>query len=197
MEHYRFERITALIAADEYIRDYRDAETFCACCAQCGQYGQRWSCPPYDFDIDDYVSGYRQVMVVGTKIVFEESFRHSFATAQERNDASNMAMEEAIRQVVMQHRQWEERFPKSLAFVAAKCLLCEPLPCTRPLNLPCRHPDMMRHSLESVGFDIGKTAESLLNTPLRWASGVSLPEYLLLVTAHFFAEELTENECFL
>lgn len=55
--------------------------------------------------------------------------------------------------------------------------------CTRREGLPCRHPDKVRPSLESMGFDIGKTAKELFGLELKWASYGMLPEYYVLVGA--------------
>ena len=188
-EAYTLTHMVANIPLEEYVRDYRDKERFMGYCTQCGQYGKRWSCPPYNFDVDEYIAGYQQVLIIGTKITFEASYRHSFTTAKERNEASNEAMKTAIRMMDECHRKLEEENPGSLSFTGAKCFLCEPEPCARLMNEPCRHPEQMRHSLESVGFDISKTASQLLGMELKWATGVELPEYLILVTALFVKGE--------
>lgn len=86
------------------------------------------------------------------------------------------------------------------AFFAGTCLLCgrgagqgtkrgagqgaeSSGGCTRREGLPCRHPDKVRPSLESMGFDIGKTAKELFGLELKWASDGMLPEYYVLVGA--------------
>ena len=182
-QHFEISHHWAVIPFSEYVRDYREKERFMGYCKQCGQYGKRWSCPPYDFDVDGYIAGYQQVLIIGTKVTFDETYRHSFTTAKARNEASNAAMETVIRMMDKRHQLLEARYPGSLSFTGAKCFLCEPVPCARLTNEPCRHPQQMRHSLESVGFDIGKTANELLGVELKWATGVELPEYLVLVTA--------------
>lgn len=192
-EAFTLTHVTATIPLEDYVRDYRDKERFMGYCKQCGQYGKRWSCPPYDFDVDAYIAGYQQVMILGTKITFDEAYRHSFATAKERNEASNEAMEAAIKLMDECHRQLEKEYPGSLSFTGAKCFLCAPEPCARLKNEPCRHPEQMRHSLESVGFDISKTASQLLGMELKWATGIELPEYLVLVTALFVKGEIAET----
>lgn len=52
---------------------------------------------------------------------------------------------------------------------------------------PCRYPDRIRPSLESLGFDIGKTASELLGIELKWSEPGSsgLPEYFTLVSGFF------------
>ena len=75
--------------------------------------------------------------------------------------------------------------PGSLACYAGTCHLCPDDTCTRITGQPCRHPHLIRHSLESFGFDLGRTAEELLHIPLVWSDGVKFPEYLMLVSGLF------------
>ena len=48
---------------------------------------------------------------------------------------------------------------------------------------PCRHPEQLRHSLESVGFDVVAISRDLLGLELEWSKDGSLPKHLTLVTA--------------
>ena len=59
---------TASLPAAEYIAVYRDARRFGACCRACPNYGRSWTCPPFDFDVDDYLAGYRTALIIATKI---------------------------------------------------------------------------------------------------------------------------------
>lgn len=69
----------------------------------------------------------------------------------------------------------------------------EPATCARKGHAPgsegrpCRYPDRIRPSLESLGFDIGKTASELLGIELKWSEPGSsgLPEYFTLVSGFF------------
>ena len=47
---YTIERYTAEIDAATYIRDFHDADYFIKFCQQCGNYGRRYGCPPFDYD---------------------------------------------------------------------------------------------------------------------------------------------------
>ena len=82
-------------------------------------------------------------------------------------------------------RWLETEYPGSLACYAGTCHLCPDDTCTRITGQPCRHPHLIRHSLESFGFDLGRTAEELLHIPLVWSDGVKFPEYLMLVSGLF------------
>ena len=43
---YRTERLETSIDIASYIDGYVDVERFLACCRECPNYGQLWSCPP-------------------------------------------------------------------------------------------------------------------------------------------------------
>ena len=47
----------------------------------------------------------------------------------------------------------------------------------------------MRHSLESVGFDIEAMTRELLGIDLEWSTDGSLPKHITLVTALFTREK--------
>ena len=49
----------------------------------------------------------------------------------------------------------------------AGCHLCEH--CTRPEGRPCRYPEGIGYTLESLGCDVSAAAEQLLGWPLLWS----------------------------
>ncbi|MDE6854544.1 MAG: DUF2284 domain-containing protein, partial [Muribaculaceae bacterium] len=55
--------LSADIGLPEYIKDYRDAPRFEACCRACPAYGRRWSCPPLTFDADALLKHYRRITI--------------------------------------------------------------------------------------------------------------------------------------
>lgn len=87
----------------------------------------------------------------------------------------------------------ESKYPDSKAFFAGFCTLCTQ-ECARIIGEPCRYPTKIRHSLESFGFDIGKTASQLLNIDLKWSNDGRLPEYFTLVSGFFTCQTLIEED---
>lgn len=65
---YIAEDFTATIPVADYIAHYRDAEKFIAFCQQCRRYNTCWACPPFTFNVDQYLSRYETALIVGTKI---------------------------------------------------------------------------------------------------------------------------------
>lgn len=54
-----------------------------------------------------------------------------------------------------------------------------------PRRNPCRHPELVRPSLEACGFDIGRTTSELFGIELKWGADGKMPEYLTLVCGFF------------
>lgn len=74
-------------------------------------------------------------------------------------------------------------------FHGGTCIHCPEGSCTRPEGRPCRHPELVRPSLEACGFDVARTASELFGIELKWGSGGRMPEYLTLVCGFFHDAE--------
>lgn len=171
------------MAADEFIRRYRDVERIGSFCLQCPGYGKTWSCPPFDFDSATVSDGFKTVTVTGTIIEFDEETRAECTTAEQSREVGRAAMNEVWKTLLPALYEQERQHPGSRCFTF-RCVLC-PEGCTRPEGKPCRHPEQMRHSLESVGFDLVAVTSDLLGVELEWSRDGSLPKHLTLVTALF------------
>ena len=174
---YITEKFTTQLPVADYMANYRDAEKFIGFCKQCRRYNTYWACPPFDFDVDEYLSQYKTALIIGTKITplhpeeitdvitFGKSLME---TERKRMDARLLKLEEENR---------------GRAFFAGSCLICPS--CTRKEGKPCPYPEQVRPSLEACGFDIGKTTSQLLNIELKWGDKEKMPEYLTLVGGVF------------
>lgn len=174
----------ATLSLDKYIRIYRDVDKFIGFCRQCNSYAHCWSCPPFDFDVDEYMSNYDTVTIIGTKITPDKSFYK----CEDRD--RNIKLEDEIisserRQLDSYLLDLERANPNSRAFFAGVCHCCAERECTRKRSLQCRHPEDMRYSLEAFGFDIVRTASELLGIDLKWSKNGAMPEYYTLVSGLF------------
>ena len=173
----------ATMAADEFISRYRDVERIGAFCLQCTGYGKSWSCPPFDFDPRTQSDGFSEVTLMGTTIECDEETRIACKNTEQSTATGREAMQEVWKTLLPRLYEMERNTPGSRCFTF-RCVLC-PEGCTRPEGKPCRHPEMMRHSLESVGFDIEAMTREMLNIELEWSTDGSLPKHITLVTALF------------
>ena len=176
MVPYRTEQLTATISADEYIRSFRDPEKFLELCRECPNYGRSWGCPPFGFDQEKYMRQWENVRLVAVKIIPDQP-------GLPLGSAQDFIRPERVRIERMQ-LAWERQMDgRSFAYVG-KCLYCDS--CTRPEGQPCRHPELVRPSLEAFGFDITKTLDRLFGIDLLWGADGCLPPYLTLVSAFFY-----------
>ena len=74
----------------------------------------------------------------------------------------------------------EKEYPGSISLSAGSCSLCKD-GCTRAVREPCRYPEMMRYSIESLGGDVGRTVSKLMGYELEWIEEGKLPSYFVLV----------------
>ena len=182
---YRLKDITATITVEEYIRDYRDVERFIVYCKQCHSYNTCWACPPFDFDATKLMMGYKNVHIIGTQITLGDSLLNECTGMQRCKEMSYQILSEVRHGLDDKLLASEQQYPDSRAFFAGSCRLCKRGECTRIFEKPCLHPNQIRPSLESFGFDISKTTSQLLNTELKWGSKERLPEYFVLVSGFF------------
>jgi len=169
----------------DYINGYRDVDKFIVFCKQCNKYDNCWACPPYNFNTFEYLTRYETANIIGTKIRIPTEIRIDCNSNEESRKTGAAIIRKARMVLDEQLLSTEHQITGCKAFFAGTCHICEPDECTRITNEPCRYPDRIRHSLESLGFDIGKTTEELLGLELKWSSDGSLTEYLILVSGIF------------
>ncbi len=179
------------IAADELIARYRDVERIRQYCLQCPGYGKTWNCPPFDFDPRAVSDGFKTVILMATTIEFDEATRAACKSSEESAAVGRQAMEQVWETLLPRLHEMERETPGSRCFTF-RCSLC-PEGCTRPEGLSCRHPELLRHSLESVGFDIEAMTRDLLGITLEWSTDGSLSRHITLITALFTKNQITPN----
>ena len=54
--------------------------------------------------------------------------------------------------------------------------------CKRTEGQPCRFPDKMRYSIESLGGNVGLTISRLMGIELEWMKEGTMPRYFVLVS---------------
>ena len=56
----------------QFVERYVDTDHYDAGCRGCDNYGQVWVCPPYDFSVSGYWSGFREVRLRGVQLRFSD-----------------------------------------------------------------------------------------------------------------------------
>ena len=169
---YRLERFEERIPVKDYIKDYVNVDEFLECCKRCPNYDQVWSCPSYDFKSEDYWKEYESLYILGYKINFD-------GTVSQEESLKIMA--EVKENMAGELFKMENQCPGSVSLSAGSCSLCGKGNCTRPSGKPCRYPEKMRYSIESLGGNVGKTVHDLLGIELEWIEEGKVPSYFVLV----------------
>ena len=174
---------------EELKNNFWNIEKFEGFCKQCRNYGKLWSCPPYDFSIEEYVDRYKYIYIVGVKIVFDEDTLSSINTKEKISNYTTETLHFMKNKIMNEMLKLEKLYPNSTSLSAGGCNLCEN--CSKLKNVQCIHPDLMRYSLESLGFDVGGVSSKLLNFELKWATETRLPDYFSLIAGIMTNEEIS------
>lgn len=159
------------IDVETYVKDYVNVEEFLDCFRQCENFNRKWSCPSYDFDPVDYWKKYDSLYVIGKKMILQEEEKENW------RDLMTQVKEEMTQILYAE----EEKHPGSVSLSAGSCNLCGEDGCGRKDGKPCRFPDKMRYSIESLGGNVGLTASRLLGIELLWIEEGRVPDYFVLV----------------
>lgn len=175
---YKTETYRTTIPVALYLKDFYTPEECIAACKKCSQYGNRWGCPPFSIDTKELLRPYQQVELVAVRIEPADKglplslYEEFLAPEKQRIETELLDREKRCEGMVCGH--------------VGKCTHCGDLPCTRLTGKPCRHPEKVRPSLESLGFDVTKTMSGVFGMPIEWGKEGKLPSYLTLVSALFF-----------
>lgn len=169
---YKTEEYQCEAGVDKYLQEYVNIEEFLGYCKQCKNYNKVWSCPPYDFEPKKYWESFSTLYVLARKIIFEPGVDA---------EKSMEIMEEVKEDMSRKLYEEEKRYEGSVSLSAGSCSLCKDKGCTRPSGLPCRHPELMRYSIESLGGNVGLTVSKLMGIELEWLEEGKVPSYFVLV----------------
>jgi len=174
------ERTTAKIAVAQFLENYVDVMQFLEYCKACPNYDKIWSCPPYSFDVMDFWHKYEALELIGVKVRPDESFRAGTYTREQLREIYETLVFEEKRKLSAELLAREQEIPGSLFLSAGSCDIC-PEGCTRTGRQPCRHLDLMRYSVESLGGNVQKAVRELLHIEIMWPQNGKLPAYFMLV----------------
>lgn len=158
------------LSAEELLAAYKPDEIL-GYCANCGNHGSVWSCPPHRFDPSEFIEGFKYVYVISGAV--------SMLGFEEQTDGivHYYEMRRVINRALL---DFEATVPGSVSLYAGHCDACKP--CTRTKGAECIKPDQCRYSLESLALDVEQLIKTHFGESLQWVAGKT-PEQLLVVPA--------------
>lgn len=163
-----------------FIAKYQHREKFLDFCKECKNYHTRWSCPPLSMDVSQFLQHFGHMYVIGVKVIYDADTIRRTNTAEKMKEVTVQSLREVKRKLAEALLAVERSVPGSVSLASGGCNICPR--CARYDGLPCRYPERMRHSLESLGFDLTAITADFLQIELKW-SKESLPEYYTLIHA--------------
>lgn len=168
---YTLSSLDKLVPMEEFSRECVKVFLVSLLCAECKNYGRRWTCPPFKFAHAQVWRQYKSIWLFGRILTPEHGA--DIPTMLAAMDREKNTLLEYLLELEASH-------PGSQALSAGCCTLCKEN-CTRSDKRPCRHQDKMRYSIESLGGDVARASEKYLETPILWIEDGVVPEYLTLV----------------
>lgn len=143
-----------------------DRKLFSEMCKKCRNYNKKYSCPPKSPDFNLICS--KEGLFI---VLFKISLSQISSTEYNKVQIASSILKSRIDRLM---RLLEEKL-KTKYLTSGSCRLCKP--CCLEKNLPCKHPEKMRFSLESTGIDCNFISEKLFKFPLLWFKNKKAPEY--------------------
>lgn len=168
-------RHSLTMEAGEYRRRFCDVERFENLCKVCPNYARQWSCPPLSPRQHSRLAQYPRVTLVIYQITVPADYQGDFGEL----------LQPYKQQLSDELQQMEKQLQGRACHTIGRCTFCGDMPCARISDEPCRHPELVRPSLEAYGFDLGATAAELFKLPIFWSKDGSRPPYQLLIAAVF------------
>lgn len=181
---YRTQRMERSIPVKNFLKDFVDIPRFLKLCEECHNYNQVWSCPEYDFDPLDIWNQYKTLDLVVVKVLYDEKAWGISYTNEEIFSIVKSSLLKEKEDLLEEYLEEEKMQAQSLFLSAGSCDVCgqgSEGACSKPDGKPCRYPDKMRYSVESLGGDVVKAAKTLFDLELKWSDGKRLPEYYMLM----------------
>lgn len=169
------------MATEEYFARFNRRDVFEPLCRQCANWSMRWGCPPFEQDPCDDLRKRGRVRL----------YRVRASIVTWPDGAGSVEMSEAMQDMRKASEfkllEFEQETGGMAALFTGMCYHCGTAPCSRSAGKPCRHPELVRPSLEALGFDLDKTATEVFGRGLEWFRTTGpIPRWLTLLGAVFY-----------
>jgi predicted metal-binding protein len=187
---YSVEEYDNVISTREYRERFLDSVSCATACENCLAYKNNWACPPFEDDAPRLWNRYENFQILlsrieldGSEIDLLDDFEYSRAVSKTLDKVKT----EMLNKLMI-----KEETTGGLVLSAGRCTVCGPV-CARSKGENCVHPNRMRHSIESIGGDLVKTASELFNIKLDWAKNGHRPVQFVQILGLLFDPAPSSN----
>ena len=93
----------------QFVERYVDTDHYDAGCRGCDNYGQVWVCPPYDFSVSGYWSGFREVCLRGVQLRFSPEEQARSYDPEDLAERLRQLFSRTARQMILRQSNMTER----------------------------------------------------------------------------------------
>lgn len=180
------------VEMDKMLEEYHQLRKTRRYCAACPNYNKYWSCPDYAFDEALFLKKFKYMYLIAREYEIPREDRQKIFGIQPVAEYCKQVMQ------AMKVESWkdlldlEAEFPGTLSLMPGNCHVCDISGegCAKPKGQKCRHPELMRFSLESLGFDVDAICKYEIGVLLLWPKEGHLPEKLCAVMALMSNEKI-------
>ena len=175
-EGYTIEELSTTMTVRVLVERFYRPQKVWMLCKACPNYGRKWGCPPFEYDVVEKILKYNYIELFATRVVF--------TAATLSPDEREAIMRTEYARIESQLLALERTTGGVASANIGGCERCKERGCTRPNGAPCRHPELLRASLEAYGFDVPDLLYSAFGINLTPASHSS---ELVLLTALLYS----------
>ncbi|MGL4607535.1 MAG: DUF2284 domain-containing protein [Eubacteriaceae bacterium] len=180
---------------DYLIEEYFNREKTLGYCKACPNYAAYWSCPPYIFDEEIFLRQFKLMHVIGRQYEIPKADIRNIRDQEGIADYCKEKLE-AIKVMTWKTLlEIESEVEGAVGLIPGNCPICEVqgISCARKTNEPCRHSEMKRYSLESLGFNVVDLVKYEVGMTIAWPENFRLPDTLTSVSAILCNEEISKE----
>lgn len=167
------------VEISDFIENCVDVDYFLECCSKCPNFGKTWSCPPYEFNPIDYWNQYKTLYLIAKKVITPPDLLEK---TYELNDIILIGGKLTMQTTASYDDEISvllEKYPNSKALGAGPCKNCGDGTCARKFGQPCRFPDKITYSIESLGGNVEIVLKRYFDEAIYWGKdGHLAPSYI-------------------
>lgn len=165
---FKVEVLTTIMDVCDLVIDYDALAERCK--LGCKNYNTKYCCPPNSPHFETVCNDFKKIVVNVLKVDMT-SYKKAFHSVRMVNNVQKSIQRKLINPLVT-----NEEF----VLENGSCRLCKQ--CTMIDNLPCKHPDKMRFSLEATGINVNELCITAFGFALDWHKNGKSPDYLCVVS---------------
>lgn len=176
---YEVKRYKKTLTTKEFFDRFYDFDLVQGYCKNCPRYDTNFSCSPVDIDIEDFVRGFDYIDIHVTQLFFEPEYYEKDYTSEELKEFLYNTFFQEKKKIAAKVLESEKEYVKAES-LTGPCNHCAEN--CKELYSECKHPEIRRYSLASIGMDSRKILKELFDIDLLLINGV-LPKYLNNITS--------------